>query len=144
MAEELLRIRLLPCLPELTAKEEEIKRLEANLVKAHNDISDLREANIQLDSIRLDEVENTIDEQIKNKELQEENAKLKEEVERGGWISVKDRLPDLVNDGEKVLLFRTVNESQRGLQITVHDTFLVKHCEKDSFWQPLPPPPKSK
>src|SRR5690348_575562 len=58
------------------------------------------------------------------------------------WISAKE-LPDVNEVGKKVLLFRNMNEGQRGIAITVYDTFLVKHCDPETtFWQSLPNPPK--
>ena len=88
-----------------------------------------------VDTLRLYEVMN---EQITR--LKEENERLRE----GGWISVEDRLPDIEKDGEKVLLYRVVNDSQKGLQITVYDTFLVKHCDKTSYWRQMPTSPTKK
>jgi hypothetical protein len=57
------------------------------------------------------------------------------------WISVGEMLPNKETDGEKVLLYREMNESQKLMSISVMDTFLVKHCEPSSFWMPLPKPP---
>lgn len=61
----------------------------------------------------------------------------------GSWVSVEDRLPDVKKDGNKVLLFREMNESQKALSIGVHDTSMIKYCEKSSYWMPLPEPPES-
>lgn len=62
----------------------------------------------------------------------------------GSWVSVEDRLPDVKKDGNKVLLFREMNESQKALSICVYDTSMIKYCEKSSYWTPLPAPPVPK
>jgi hypothetical protein len=59
------------------------------------------------------------------------------------WISVKDELPDAKQVGEKVLLYRETNDSQKSLTITVYDTRLVKHCNPATYWMLLPNPPKN-
>ena len=97
---------------------------------------------------RVMDAANAIDDQNAMRERYEkELARLKEDNERlrgEGWISVEDRLPDIEKDGEKVLLYRVVNDSQKGLQITVYDTFLVKHCDKTSYWRQMPTSPTKK
>jgi hypothetical protein len=56
---------------------------------------------------------------------------------------VGDRLPDAKINGDKILLFRDTNESQKGLSISVFNTIFVKYCETSSYWMPLPAPPES-
>lgn len=80
-------------------------------------------------------------------QLHDENIELKKEIERlkgeREWISVNDRLPESCSVGNKVLLFRLVNESQSALSITVFDTNMVKYCSpSESWWMPLPDKPK--
>ncbi len=58
------------------------------------------------------------------------------------WVSVKDRLPTIEEQGEKVLIYREMNESQKLLSYSVHDTSMVKYCDKDTHWKPLTPPNK--
>ena len=57
------------------------------------------------------------------------------------WIKVKDRLPTL-EDGEKVLLYREVNEAQKAIAMSIHDSQRVKYCDEDTLWQLLPETPK--
>jgi hypothetical protein len=56
------------------------------------------------------------------------------------WVSVEDRLPTLEENGEKVLIHRLMNDSQKLLAYSVHDTKMVKYCDKDTFWKTLTPP----
>jgi hypothetical protein len=56
----------------------------------------------------------------------------------GGWISAKDRLPDI---GESVLV---VEKGRKHVQKTCHDgrDWVLPHKSKVTHWQPLPPLPK--
>jgi hypothetical protein len=56
------------------------------------------------------------------------------------WVSVEDRLPTLEEHGEKVLIHRLMNDSQKLLAYSIHDTLMVKYCDKDTYWKPLTPP----
>ncbi len=60
------------------------------------------------------------------------------------WISVKDRLPEREDADEngKVLVWREMNEGQSGLSKSIYDYDMVRLMDKNSFWQPLPPPPE--
>lgn len=59
------------------------------------------------------------------------------------WIKVKDRLPDLLIDGEKVLICRIVNIGQNSQQLSIHETNKVKFCDPDeTWWMSLPEIPK--
>ena len=60
------------------------------------------------------------------------------------WISVKDELPKKDIVGAKVLIHRIVNDSQKLLSISIYDTLMVKHCEEETHWMPLPKPPKQR
>lgn len=62
-----------------------------------------------------------------------------------GWISVVDRLPTEKDADEngKVLIYRIMNEGQESLSKSVFDWFMVKYCDKETCWQPLPSPPKT-
>lgn len=59
------------------------------------------------------------------------------------WISVKDRLPNAFDSDEngKVLIFRNNNDSQSTMPKSIHPFQMVKHCDKDTFWMPLPKNP---
>jgi len=54
------------------------------------------------------------------------------------WISCSERLPSVEVDGNKVLIYRDMNEGQELMRYSVHDTLMVKYCEKGTFWMPLP------
>lgn len=75
------------------------------------------------------------------KAMEEYASIVNERKDSVDWINVKDKLPDIKKDGNKVLLFREMNESQEALSICVHDTSMIKYCEKSSYWMPLPAPP---
>jgi len=58
------------------------------------------------------------------------------------WIRLSDKLPTIENQGVKVLLYRIMNEDQKLLSTTIHETAMVKHCNPDeTWWMPLPEPP---
>jgi hypothetical protein len=55
------------------------------------------------------------------------------------WILLKDRRPDKKIDGKKVLLHRKMNEVQKEMSTSIHDTHMVKHCdENETWWMTLP------
>ncbi len=60
-----------------------------------------------------------------------------------GWISVEEKLPteEDADENEKVLVYRNTNEGQKGLSKSIFDYFMVKNCDSDTMWQPLPPKP---
>lgn len=60
-----------------------------------------------------------------------------------GWISVEEKLPTEkdADENEKVLVYRNTNEGQKGLSKSIFDYFMVKNCDSDTMWQPLPPKP---
>lgn len=58
------------------------------------------------------------------------------------WIGV-ETLPTVGEHGEKVLIWRVVNEKQELLAYSVFDTLMVRYCDKDTFWQPLPKAPNT-
>ena len=59
------------------------------------------------------------------------------------WISVDERLPNAFDSDEngKVLIFRNNNDSQSTMPKSIHPFEMVKHCDKDTFWMPLPKNP---
>lgn len=58
------------------------------------------------------------------------------------WIKLFDQTPKKEDVGEKVLLFRIMNEIQKSTQKTIHDTDMVKHCDpNETWWLPLPNDP---
>ena len=60
------------------------------------------------------------------------------------WISVEERLPtvDDADENGKVLVYRTVNESQKSIAKSIYDWNFAKYLDKGSYWMPLPSPPK--
>jgi len=58
------------------------------------------------------------------------------------WIKLKDKQPNVLDNNEKVLLYRIMNDSQSSQCITIHETAMVKHCNPDeTWWQMLPKAP---
>lgn len=58
------------------------------------------------------------------------------------WIKLSDKQPTVDNQGVKVLLYRIMNEDQKLLSTTIHETAMVKHCNpEETWWMPLPEPP---
>lgn len=59
------------------------------------------------------------------------------------WVPLTDGLPDPKVVGEKILVNRAVNDSQRGLKVSIYDTVFLKLCEPETtYWMPLPPHPE--
>ena len=62
-----------------------------------------------------------------------------------GWVSLLDQIPTEQDGDEngKVLIYRNMNDSQKPLEKSIHDWYMVKNCDPtETFWQPLPPKPK--
>lgn len=58
------------------------------------------------------------------------------------WVKLIDEIPTVEENGEKVLLYRILNESQESMSITIHNTSMVKHCDpNETWWTNLPKPP---
>jgi hypothetical protein len=58
------------------------------------------------------------------------------------WVAVSDRLPLVELNGDKVLVYRIVNDSQESLAISIYETKMVKYCdENETWWMELPKPP---
>jgi hypothetical protein len=89
---------------------------------------------------RIDFIIDTTSHEEEKYRLFLENKHLKEQSQQSEWVSVEDRLPTLEEHGEKVLIHRLMNDSQKLLAYSVHDTKMVKYCDKDTFWKPLTPP----
>ena len=59
-----------------------------------------------------------------------------------GWVALSERQPTIEADGEKILVYRIMNDSQKSLSITVYDTYSTKFCDKnETWWMQLPKPP---
>lgn len=60
------------------------------------------------------------------------------------WIPLSSKQPTKEINGEKVLIYRLMNDSQKSQAITIHETVMVKHCDPDeTWWTELPKPPKT-
>ena len=58
------------------------------------------------------------------------------------WVAASEKLPSVEQNGNKVLIYRIMNESQLCLAISIHETNMVKHCNpNETWWMELPKPP---
>ena len=58
------------------------------------------------------------------------------------WVLVSEKLPTVEENGQKVLIYRIMNDSQSSLAISIHETNMVKHCNpNETWWMELPKPP---
>ena len=58
------------------------------------------------------------------------------------WIKLKDKQPNIIDNNEKVLLYRIMNDSQSSQCISIHETSMVRFCNPDeTWWQMLPNKP---
>lgn len=58
------------------------------------------------------------------------------------WVAASEKLPSVEQNGNKVLIYRIMNDSQESLAISIHETSMVKHCNVDeTWWMELPNPP---
>lgn len=59
-----------------------------------------------------------------------------------GWIKLSEEKPSVKEHGQKVLIYRLVNDSQSNMAKSLFDTNMVKHCDpNETWWQPLPADP---
>ena len=58
---------------------------------------------------------------------------------KDGWVKLSKRISTAEEVGEKVLICRCVNKSQLSQARSIHDTRLLKFCNRDeTWWMPLP------
>lgn len=58
------------------------------------------------------------------------------------WVAASDKLPTVDDNGQKVLIYRIMNDSQSSLAISIHETNMVKYCNpNETWWMELPKPP---
>ena len=58
------------------------------------------------------------------------------------WVACSEKLPTVEQNGQKVLIYRIMNDSQASLAISIHETSMVKHCYvNETWWMELPKPP---
>ena len=58
------------------------------------------------------------------------------------WVSASEKLPTVDNNGNKVLIYRIMNDSQASLAISIYETSMVKYCNlNETWWMELPKPP---
>jgi len=62
------------------------------------------------------------------------------------WISVKERLPkqEDADENGKVLLYRETNPDQSTMSKSIYDWKMVRYCDNETYWMPLPKPPEDK
>jgi hypothetical protein len=55
------------------------------------------------------------------------------------WVACSEKLPNVEDNGQKVLIYRIMNDSQASLSISIHETSMVKHCNvNETWWMELP------
>jgi hypothetical protein len=58
------------------------------------------------------------------------------------WVACSEKLPNVEDNGRKVLIYRIMNDNQASLTISIHETSMVKYCNVDeTWWMELPKPP---
>jgi hypothetical protein len=58
------------------------------------------------------------------------------------WIKLKDRKPSCEIDGDKILIYRILNESQDSMSVSIFNTKMIKHSNEDeTWWMSLPDEP---
>lgn len=58
------------------------------------------------------------------------------------WVAASEKLPSVEQNGNKVLIYRIMNDSQSSLAISIHETNMVKYCNpNETWWMELPKPP---
>ena len=58
------------------------------------------------------------------------------------WVFANDKLPTADENGKKVLLYRIMNDSQESQSVSIHETSMVKYCNKEeTWWMEIPPLP---
>lgn len=58
------------------------------------------------------------------------------------WVVASEKLPSVEQNGNKVLIYRIMNDSQSSLAISIHETNIVKYCNpNETWWMWLPKPP---
>lgn len=58
------------------------------------------------------------------------------------WVAASEKLPSVEQNGNKVLIYRIMNDSQESLAISIHETSMVKYCNpNETWWMELPKPP---
>lgn len=74
-------------------------------------------------------------------------AKMPQSCQTDGisWVAASEKLPSVEQNGNKVLIYRIMNDSQESLAISIHETSMVKYCNLDeTWWMELPKPPRTK
>ena len=58
------------------------------------------------------------------------------------WIKLSDRMPSIEIDGDKVLVYRVLNEGQKSMAMSIIDTRMLKHSNpNETWWIALPDKP---
>src|SRR5690606_8257132 len=58
------------------------------------------------------------------------------------WVAVSEKLPTVEDNGQKVLIYRIMNDSQSSLAVSIYETNMVKYCNpNETWWRELPETP---
>jgi hypothetical protein len=79
--------------------------------------------------------------------MEQENLNNQETAQLGigtviRWVAASEKLPTEEKNGNKVLIYRIMNDSQESLAFSIHETSMVKYCNpNETWWMELPKPP---
>ncbi len=58
------------------------------------------------------------------------------------WVACSEKLPTVELNGQKVLVYRIMNDSQASMATSIYETSMVKYCNvNETWWMELPEPP---
>jgi hypothetical protein len=93
--------------------------------------------NCQPNTNRVDKIE-----AIAQKYAELEQALQLQQTRVISWVFANYKLPTVEENGKKVLLYRIMNDSQESQSVSIHETSMVKYCNKEeTWWMEIPPLP---